>query len=198
MEHAVSEELCANSLPWNPTQLDRPEFLRFRARLDAHMKWLIHLSISLFALSSVAADTIAHHRRKPGTQSTRGPARAHQDPRLGQVRGARTWHTREDLSVEYITAQFKKLGLKRGIQTEPTRRKSRSRVFSPPDRHVHHQGNQDGTAFAKEFVAFTQRITPTVEVRHSDMVFVGYGIVAPEYGWDDFKGMDVKARLSFF
>ncbi len=30
------------------------------------------------------------------------------------------------------------------------------------------------------------------------MVFVGYGVVAPEYGWDDFKGVDVKGKTLVF
>ena len=49
-----------------------------------------------------------------------------------------------------------------------------------------------------EFVAFTQRITPEVKVENSEIVFVGYGVVAPEYGWDDFKGMDVKGKTLVF
>ena len=47
-------------------------------------------------------------------------------------------------------------------------------------------------------MAFTQRITPEVEVKDSDVVFVGYGVVAPEYGWDDFKGVDVKGKTLVF
>ena len=34
----------------------------------------------------------------------------------------------------------------------------------------------------------------TIEVADSEIVFVGYGIVAPEYGWDDYKGVDVKGK----
>ena len=49
-----------------------------------------------------------------------------------------------------------------------------------------------------DFVAFTQRITPSVKVEDSEMVFVGYGVVAPEYGWDDFKGVDVKGKTLVF
>ena len=30
------------------------------------------------------------------------------------------------------------------------------------------------------------------------MVFVGYGVVAPEYGWDDFKGVDLKGKTLVF
>jgi Zn-dependent M28 family amino/carboxypeptidase len=37
-------------------------------------------------------------------------------------------------------------------------------------------------------------VTPSVEVKDSDIVFIGYGCVAPEYGWDDFKGVDVRGK----
>ena len=105
----------------------------------------------------------------------------------------------EDLSIRYITAQFKKLGLKpgnrngtyiqeiplAGILTTP------SAVFTIGDKRSElHSPN--------EFVAFTQRITPRVEVKNSELVFVGYGIVAPEYGWDDFKGADLKGKTLVF
>ena len=33
-----------------------------------------------------------------------------------------------------------------------------------------------------------------VKVKDSDVVFVGYGVVAPEYGWDDYKGLDVRGK----
>ena len=33
-----------------------------------------------------------------------------------------------------------------------------------------------------------------VKVGDSDVVFVGYGVVAPEYGWDDYKGLDVRGK----
>jgi len=37
-------------------------------------------------------------------------------------------------------------------------------------------------------------VQPRVAVKDSDVVFVGYGIVAPEFGWDDYKGVDVKGK----
>ena len=40
----------------------------------------------------------------------------------------------------------------------------------------------------------TLRHLEQVEVPESDVVFVGYGVVAPEYGWDDFKGVDVRGK----
>jgi Zn-dependent M28 family amino/carboxypeptidase len=49
-------------------------------------------------------------------------------------------------------------------------------------------------AFPNDFVAVSRRFVPEAKVENSDMVFVGYGVVAPEYGWDDYKGVDVKGK----
>jgi Zn-dependent M28 family amino/carboxypeptidase len=40
----------------------------------------------------------------------------------------------------------------------------------------------------------TRRIEPVVSIENSDLVFVGYGVVAPEYDWNDYEGLDVEGR----
>src|SRR3546814_2269626 len=45
-----------------------------------------------------------------------------------------------------------------------------------------------------DFVATTARFVPQVNVRNSPMLFVGYGVQAPEYRWDDYKGVDLKGK----
>ena len=49
-------------------------------------------------------------------------------------------------------------------------------------------------AVLNDYVAVSRHVAPQVEVKDSDIVFVGYGVVAPEYGWDDFKGVDVRGK----
>src|SRR3989440_8911890 len=48
--------------------------------------------------------------------------------------------------------------------------------------------------FPDAYVAVSRHFEPQVDVNDSDVVFVGYGIVAPEYGWDDYKGVDVGGK----
>jgi Zn-dependent M28 family amino/carboxypeptidase len=48
--------------------------------------------------------------------------------------------------------------------------------------------------FGEDFVARTVRVVDKTSF-DADMVFVGYGIDAPEYGWDDYKGMDVRGKV---
>ena len=43
-------------------------------------------------------------------------------------------------------------------------------------------------------VAWTKRLDPSVAVTDSELVFVGYGVVAPEYGWNDYEGLDVAGK----
>ncbi|WP_114782174.1 M28 family metallopeptidase [Botryobacter ruber] len=101
----------------------------------------------------------------------------------------------EDSAVNYLTRQFKKLGLKPGnpdgtyIQQVPmmgfTARTEAS--FTAGGKKIKLQSPDD-------YVAVSRRFAPSVEVKNSDIVFVGYGIVAPEYGWDDYKNVDVKGK----
>lgn len=47
---------------------------------------------------------------------------------------------------------------------------------------------------SEDFVAFTERVTDSVSLENSELVFAGYGTVAPEYDWDDYEGLDVKGK----
>jgi Zn-dependent M28 family amino/carboxypeptidase/uncharacterized protein (DUF1684 family) len=49
-------------------------------------------------------------------------------------------------------------------------------------------------AWKDDIVAWTKHVEPTAALRDSELVFVGYGIVAPEFNWDDFKGVDVRGK----
>jgi Zn-dependent M28 family amino/carboxypeptidase len=48
--------------------------------------------------------------------------------------------------------------------------------------------------YRTDMVVSTYRVVPKVEIRNSDVVFVGYGINAPEKGWNDYAGVDVKGK----
>src|SRR5213075_3237463 len=101
----------------------------------------------------------------------------------------------EDLSVKYITDQLKKIGLKpgnpdgtytqevplAGIQSEPRM----SFVIGDKTMDLKYPDN---------FVASSARLQPEIKMEKSDLVFVGYGVVAPEYGWDDYKNVDVRGK----
>lgn len=49
-------------------------------------------------------------------------------------------------------------------------------------------------SYGPEAVYWTKRVEETVSFTDSDVVFVGYGVVAPEYGWNDYEGIDVTGK----
>ncbi len=57
-----------------------------------------------------------------------------------------------------------------------------------------HDGDNRELAYGEEIMAWTLRVVPQVDVTDSELVFVGYGIVAPEYDWDDYAGVDVSGK----
>jgi Zn-dependent M28 family amino/carboxypeptidase len=103
-----------------------------------------------------------------------------------------------DIAAEYIATQFAEYGLKPagdhgtfmqkvplvGITTQP------ETTFSL----IPKQGETMNLKPLDEYVAFDQTQQPQSDV-DAEIVFVGYGIEAPEYNWDDFKGTDVRGKV---
>jgi Zn-dependent M28 family amino/carboxypeptidase len=103
----------------------------------------------------------------------------------------------EDPTIAYLTQQFQAAKLEPGnpdgtyVQKVPLVSLTSSEM-SPLSIK---KGDQVTTlAVHDEAVAFSQRVTDAVAVTDSEVVFVGYGVQAPEFKWDDFKGMDVKGK----
>ncbi|KFE64611.1 M28 family peptidase [Hyalangium minutum] len=105
--------------------------------------------------------------------------------------------TRGDaLAQAYIASQFELLGLK------PV---GGGDGYLQPFELVGLSGHPDTLSFAaasgrtdlkfhEEFIAVSGVQEPEARLEGSELIFVGFGIVAPEYGWDDFKGMDLRGK----
>ena len=101
----------------------------------------------------------------------------------------------EDLSVKYITDQFKKIGLKPGNPDGTyTQEVPLAGIKSEPRMSFVIGDKTMDLKYPDDFVASSARLQPEIKIEKSDLVFVGYGVVAPEYGWDDYKNVDVKGK----
>ena len=102
----------------------------------------------------------------------------------------------EDKTVAFLVEQFKKLGLKPGngdsfLQQVPL---VEIRAGDDASLTISGRGSAQPLAYAKDMVIWTQRVAPDAAVQQSDLVFVGYGIVAPEFEWNDYAGVDVHGK----
>src|SRR5213595_2019905 len=101
----------------------------------------------------------------------------------------------EELSVKYISDQFKKIGLKPGNPDGTyTQEVPLAGIKSEPRMSFTIGDKTIDLKYPDDFVASSARLEPEIKVDKSDVVFVGYGIVAPEYGWDDYKNVDVRGK----
>ena len=104
--------------------------------------------------------------------------------------------TGEKLTIRYLVDQFEKIGLKPGnsngtyLQNVPL-----VGITPKPAPLVVAKGaRQERLAWNDDFIAWTKRVTQTAVLEKSELVFVGYGVVAPEYEWDDYKDVDVTGK----
>jgi Zn-dependent M28 family amino/carboxypeptidase len=101
----------------------------------------------------------------------------------------------EELSVKYITDQFKKIGLKPGNPDGTyTQEVPLAGIKSEPRMSFVVGDKTMDLKYPDDFVASSARLQAEIKIDKSDMVFVGYGVVAPEYAWDDYKDVDVKGK----
>lgn len=102
----------------------------------------------------------------------------------------------EDKTVEYLQAQMKRIGLKAGngdsyFQTVPMMETTADENTAMT---IDVKGKAHTLKFGSDMVIGTRTGQPEVKVDASDLVFVGYGVDAPEQKWNDYAGLDVKGK----
>jgi len=104
--------------------------------------------------------------------------------------------TGEEKTINYIRGEFEKLGLTAGNGESYFQEVPLVSITTDPDTQLVIQEGEKTLPFSyiKDFMAWTLRELDTVSLESSELVFVGYGIVAPEYGWNDYEGIDVRGK----
>jgi Zn-dependent M28 family amino/carboxypeptidase len=97
--------------------------------------------------------------------------------------------------VAYLTAQFQSLGLAPGNPDGSyVQNVELMGVNATPAASFTVGRQRFPLRFPDDYVAVSRHDSAQIDVTGSELVFVGYGIVAPEYGWDDYKGVDVRGK----
>ncbi len=137
------------------------------------------------ALSTINADDLVKHIQVLSSDEFEG--------RLPSTMG-------EKLTLKYLKAEFEKLGLQPGNGDSWLQEVPLISITADPNMTLdvtRRNGRRTTTLsyeYGGEIMAWTTRVVDGVDVRNSEMVFVGYGIVAPEYDWNDYEGLDVEGK----
>jgi len=110
--------------------------------------------------------------------------------------GRKPFTTGEEKTIRYLETQFKQLGLQPGNGNSYVQEVPMVEITSEPAGPLvfKGKGGQLSLKYLDDYVATTRRVTPKVQLNNSELVFAGYGIVAPEYNWNDYAGLDVKGK----
>ena len=100
----------------------------------------------------------------------------------------------ERKTVEYLVSEFKKLGLQPGNRGAWTQEVPIVEITAGSDAEL--RLGEASLAYGKDMVIWTKRVAPEVSLSESPLVFVGHGVVAPEAGWNDYAGVDMRGKTA--
>ena len=102
----------------------------------------------------------------------------------------------EELTIGYLEEEFRKLGLQPGNDTSFFQEVPMVELTTDLGSSLILWGENTTTrlGYREEYVAMTRRVVPKASLERSPMIFIGYGIVAPEYDWNDYEGIDVQGK----
>jgi Zn-dependent M28 family amino/carboxypeptidase len=100
----------------------------------------------------------------------------------------------ERKTVEYLESEFKKLGLAPGNDDSYLQQVPIVEITAGSDASLSLGGTK--LEYGADMVIWTKRIAPEVSIADSPLVFVGHGVVAPEYGWNDYAGVDMRGKTA--
>ena len=104
----------------------------------------------------------------------------------------------EDITLRYLKGEMEKIGLKPGFNGSWFQKvKMISTVTKPRKGNLQFKNGRKraNLDFPGDVVCWTARNTSKIEIKGAEYVFCGFGIDAPEYGWNDFDGIDVKGKI---
>lgn len=157
-------------------------------------RWLL---LSLSATSLLFAACAGHQGTPPSTDIDEIGLRDHiRVLASDEYAGRRPGTEGEQKTTTYLVEQLRKLGLKPGngesyLQTVPLTEVTPQGM---PSLSFSSATSGKALTYNKDMVLWSPLDEPQVEVHGSEVIFVGYGIVAPQYRWDDYADVDVRGK----
>lgn len=111
--------------------------------------------------------------------------------------GRRPFTIGETRTVDYITQSFKNLGLEPGNGNSYSQDVPMVEITPEPDPTMYIVSPKKSFELKKmdDYVIWTENTDSVVSLNNDEVVFAGFGVVAPEYNWNDYAGIDAKGKV---
>jgi Zn-dependent M28 family amino/carboxypeptidase len=103
----------------------------------------------------------------------------------------------ETLTIDYLQKQFRAIGLEPGngnsfLQEVPM---VEIKATAAPVMQVESPKGRFTLKANDDYIIWTDKVDTQISLDKTELVFAGYGVVAPEYQWNDYEGLDVKGKV---
>ncbi|HEY0505751.1 MAG TPA: M28 family metallopeptidase [Lysobacter sp.] len=161
------------------------------------------VSLLSLSLSLALQPALAHKPAVPDVD----PQRLSQDVKVlasDEFEGRGPATAGETKTIDYVVAQLKAAGVQPGGDMKDGKREwtqavplARSEIKGAPQLSVAVKGKAQALTQGEQIaVRAAQDGTTSIDISKAPLVFAGYGVNAPERGWDDFKGVDLKGKIA--
>ncbi len=170
-------------------------FTRSSAMMKKLLFYFLLVSLPIFLLCSCSQKT---HDVEAAVASLNTDELAHDVEILSsdEYEGRFPASPGEEKTIAFLKEEFEKVGLQPGNGDSYFQEVPLVEITAIPQTNLVITGGKKPLEFTFEddFVGVTLQVKEEVTVVDSEMIFVGYGIVAPEYQWNDYEGIDVKGK----
>lgn len=159
----------------------------------------------LFFCSIVISSFMAACNQTENSASAESPVTFNRDSLLQRIKilasdsfeGRKPFSPGETKTVAYLENTFKQIGLEPGNGKSYVQDVPMVEITPAPDAVMKVQSAKGDFDLKKndDFVVATQNTDSLVSLNNDELIFAGYGVVAPEYNWNDYAGIDVKGKV---
>ncbi len=103
----------------------------------------------------------------------------------------------ETKTISYLENKFRELGLEPGNGNSYLQEVPMVNILATaaPSMRVEGETNSFSLKAYDDYVIWTDKTDPEISLNATELVFAGFGVVAPEYNWNDYEGLDVKGKV---
>ena len=152
-------------------------------------------------ICSVLVFTACNHKAEP----VNGSSTFNKDSLVQHIKvlasdsfqGRKPFTLGETRTVDYLVNTFTRLGLEPGNGTSYLQEVPLVEITPVADSIMTVTSPRGNTTLkrTKDFVLSTESTDSVISLKNNDVIFAGYGVVAPEYNWNDYAGLDVKGKV---
>ena len=111
--------------------------------------------------------------------------------------GRKPFTAGETLTIDYLQKQFTSIGLEPGNGTSFLQAVPMVNILATaaPEMQVKSAKSNFTLKAYDDYIIWTDKTDSSISLENTELVFAGYGVVAPEYNWNDYEGLDVKGKV---